>query len=139
MPSINTNEDDAKLSGLLSGSALWSMAAAQTRISLETQTAFLKSYEVVFTSWLQHRQQDVEDGLRTCEIISANPDALNVVATYQQWASACVNRWSEDIKVLRENFVNLASRVQEVSQEAVTMVEASQGTARTEAAKRAAR
>jgi hypothetical protein len=50
-----------------------------------------------------------------------------------------MSRWIEDIKILGDNFVNLASRVQEVSQEAVTMVEASQDTAPAEAAKRSAR
>ena len=139
MPSVRSTEDDASRFGLLNGSALWSVAARQTRIALETHDALLKNYEVVFTAWLRHRQQDVAEGLRTCEEVSENPDASNAVAIYQEWASACMNRWTEDIKVLGDNFVNLASRVQEVSQEAVTMVEASQDTARAEAAKRAAR
>jgi len=106
---------------------------------LETQSALLKNYEVVLTAWFQHRQQDVEDGFRTCEQISTNPDASNAVTAYQQWMSACMNRWAEDFKVLGENLVNMASRVQEVSQEAVTPVEASQDTAPAKAAKRPAR
>jgi hypothetical protein len=139
MPSVRSTEDDASRFGLLNGSALWSVAARQTRIALETHDALLKNYEVVFTAWLRHRQQDVAEGLRTCEEVSKNPDASNAVAIYQEWASACMGRWIEDIKVLGDNFVNLASRVQEVSQEAVTMVEASQDTAPAEAAKRSAR
>ena len=139
MPSIKSTEDDAARFGLLSGSALWSVAARQTRISLETQSTLLKNYEVVFKSWLRHRQQDVAEGLRTCEEISENPDASNAVTAYQKWASACMNRWAEDIKVLGDNFVNMASRVQGVSHEAVTALEASQDTARAGAAKRPAR
>jgi hypothetical protein len=139
MPSVRSTEDDASRYGLLNGSALWSVAARQTRIALETHDALLKNYEVVFTAWLRHRQQDVAEGLRTCEEVSENPDASNAVAIYQEWASACMGRWIEDIKVLGDNFVNLASRVQEVSQEAVTMVEASQDTTPAEAAKRSAR
>jgi hypothetical protein len=139
MPSVRSTEDNASRFGLLNGSALWSVAARQTRIALETHDALLKNYEVVFTAWLRHRQQDVAEGLRTCEEVSKNPDASNAVAIYQEWASACMGRWIEDIKVLGDNFVNLASRVQEVSQEAVTMVEASQDTAPAEAAKRSAR
>jgi hypothetical protein len=50
MPSIKSTEDDAARLGLLSGSALWSVAARQTRISLETQGTLLKNYEVVFKS-----------------------------------------------------------------------------------------
>jgi hypothetical protein len=129
MPSVRSTEDNASRFGLLNGSALWSVTARQTRIALETHDALLKNYEVVFTAWLRHRQQDVAEGLRTCEEVSKNPDASNAVAIYQEWASACMSRWIEDIKVLGDNFVNLASRVQEVSQEAVTMVEASQDTA----------
>jgi hypothetical protein len=106
---------------------------------LETQSSLLKNYEVVLTAWLQHRQQDVEDGFRTCEQISTNPNASNAVTAYQQWVSACMNRWAEDFKVLGENLVNMASRVQEVGQEAVTPVEASQDTAPAKAAKRPAR
>jgi hypothetical protein len=139
MPSVRSTEDDASRFGLLNGSALWSVAARQTRIALETHDALLKNYEVVFIAWLRHRQQDVAEGLRTCEEVSENPDASNAVAIYQEWASACMSRWIEDIKILGDNFVNLASRVQEVSQEAVTMVEASQDTAPAEAAKRSAR
>ena len=139
MPSVRSTEDDASRFGLLNGSALWSVAARQTRIALETHDALLKNYEVVFTAWLQHRQQDVAEGLRTCEEVSENPDASNAVAIYQEWASACMSRWIEDIKILGDNFVNLASRVQEVSQEAVTMVEGSQDTVPAEVAKRSAR
>jgi hypothetical protein len=139
MPSIKNTEDDASRFGLLNGSALWSVAARQTRISLEAQSTLLKNYEVVCKSWLRHRQQDVAEGLRTCEAISENPDASNAIAAYQKWASSCMNRWAEDSKVLRDNFVNMASRVQEVSQEAVTTLEASQNTERAEAATRAAR
>jgi hypothetical protein len=139
MPSVKSTEDDATRFGLLSGSALWSVAARQTRIALETHDALLKNYEVVFTAWLRHRQQDVAEGLRTCEEVSENPDASNAVAAYQKWSSACMNRWVEDIKVLGDNFVNMASQVQEVSHEAVTTLEASQDTERTEAATRAAR
>jgi hypothetical protein len=139
MPSIKSTEDDASRFGLLSGSALWSVAARQTRISLETQRTLLKNYEIVFNSWLRHRQQDVAEGLRTCETISENPDASNAVTAYQKWASGCMNRWADDIKVLGDNFVNMASRVQEVGQEAVTTLEASQNTAPAEAAKRPAR
>ena len=139
MLSVRSTEDDASRFGLLNGSALWSVAARQTRIALETHDALLKNYEVVFTAWLRHRQQDVAEGLRTCEEVSENPDASNAVAIYQEWASACMGRWIEDIKVLGDNFVNLASRVHEVSQEAVTTLEASQDTAPAEAAKRSAR
>ena len=139
MPSVRSTEDNASRFGLLNGSALWSVAARQTRIALETHDALLKNYEVVFTAWLQHRQQDVAEGLRTCEEVSENPDASNAFAAYQKWSSACMNRWAEDIKVLGDNFVNMASRVQEVSYEAVTTLEASQDTERTEAATRAAR
>jgi hypothetical protein len=139
MPSIKNTEDDALRFGLLSGSALWSVAARQTRISLETQSILLKNYEVVSKSWIRHRQQDVAEGLRTCEAISENPDASNAVTAYQKWASSCMNRLAEDIKVLGDNFVSMASRVQEVSQEAVTTVEISQDTAPAEAEKRMAR
>jgi hypothetical protein len=139
MPSIKSTEDDAARLGLLSGSALWSVAARQTRISLETQGTLLKNYEVVFKSWLRHRQQDVAEGLRACEEISENPDTSNAITAYQKWSSACMNRWAEDIKVLGDNFVNMASRVQGVSHEAVTTLEASQDTERAEAATRAAR
>src|SRR3954452_3462613 len=118
MPSVKITGDDASHLALFSGSAAWSLAARQTRISLETQDALLQNYEKVFTTWLQHRQQDVAEGLRTCEAISANPDASNAIATYQKWAAACMNRWAEDFKVLGENFVNMASRVQEGNQEA---------------------
>jgi hypothetical protein len=139
MPSMNSTGDDASRFGLLSGSVLWSMTARQTELYLKTQADLLKSYEVVFTAWLQHRQQDVKEGLRTCEQISANPDASNAITTYQQWASACMDRWAEDFKILGDNVVSMASRIQEVSEEAVTTVEASQDTARAEAAKRPAR
>ena len=139
MPSIKSTEDDAARLGLLSGSALWSVAARQTRISLETQSTLLKNYEAVSKSWLRHRQQDVAEGLRTCEAISDNPDASNVIAAYQKWASSCMNRWAEDIEVLRSNLASMASRVQEVSQESATTLETSQDTAPAEAAKRPAR
>jgi hypothetical protein len=139
MPSVKSTEDDAARFGLLSGSALWSVAARQTRISLETQSTLLKNYDVVFNSWIRHRQQDVAEGLRTCKEISENPDTSNAITAYQKWASACMNRWAEDIKVLGDNFVSMASRVQEVGQEAVTTLEASQDTTRAEAAKRPAR
>jgi hypothetical protein len=81
--------------------------------SLWKPMMLFKNYEVVFTAWLRHRQQDVAEGLRTCEEVSENPDASNAVVIYQEWASACMSRWSEDIKILGDNFVNLASRVQE--------------------------
>ena len=139
MPSVRSTEDNASRFGLLNGSALWSVAARQTRIALETHDALLKNYEVVFTAWLRHRQQDVAEGLRTCEEVSENPDASNAFAAYQKWSSACMNRWAEDIKVLGDNFVNMASRVQGGSHEAVTALEASQDTERAEAATRAAR
>jgi len=139
MPSIKSTEDDAARFGLLSGSAFWSVAARQTRISLETQSTLLKNYDVVFKSWIRHRQQDVAEGLRTCEEISENPDTSNAITAYQKWASACMSRWAEDIKVLGDNFVSMASQVQGVSHEAVTALEASQDTARAEAAKRSAR
>jgi len=139
MPSIKSTEDDAARLGLLSGSALWSVAARQTRISLETQSTLLKNYEAVSKSWLRHRQQDVAEGLRTCEAISENPDASNAITAYQKWASSCMNRWAEDIEVLRSNLASMASRVQEVSQESATTLETSQDTAPAEAAKRPAR
>jgi hypothetical protein len=139
MPLIKNTEDDASRFDLLSGSALWSLAARQTRISLETQSTLLKNYEAVSKSWLRHRQQDVAEGLRTCEAISDNPDASNVIAAYQKWASSCMNRWAEDIEVLRSNLASMASRVQEVGQDAATTLEISQDTAPAEAAKRPAR
>jgi hypothetical protein len=139
MPSIKNTEDNASRFGLLSGSALWSLAARQTRISLETQSTLLKNYEVVSKSWIRHRQQDVAEGLRICEAISGNPDASNAITVYQKWASNCMNRWVEDIEVLRSNLASMASRVQEVSQEAATTLETSQDTAPVEAAKRPAR
>jgi hypothetical protein len=139
MRSVKSTEEDFSRFGLLNSAALWSMAARQTRLSLETQAALLRNYENVFTAWLRHRQQDVAEGLRTCEEISDNPDASNALVTYQQWTSACMNRWAEDIKVLGDSFVSMASRVQDVGQEAVTELEASQDTARTEAAKHPAR
>jgi len=139
MPLIKNTEDDASRFDLLSGSALLSLTARQTRIYLETQSTLLKNYELVSKSWLRHRQQDVTEGLRTCEAISKNRDASNAIAVYQEWASSCMNRWAEDIEVLRDNLVSMASRVQEVSQEAATTLETSQDTAPVEAAKRPAR
>jgi hypothetical protein len=139
MPLIKKTEDNASCFDLLSGSTLWSLAARQTRISLETQSTLLKNYEAVSKSWLRHRQQDVAEGLRTCEAISENPDASNAITAYQKWASSCMNRWAEDIEVLRSNLASMASRVQEVSQEAATTLETSQDTAPAEAAKRPAR
>ncbi len=139
MPLIKNTEDDTSRFGLFSGSALWSVAARQTRISLETQSTLLKNYEEVSKSWLRHRQEDVTEGLRICEAISGNPDASNAITVYQKWASNCMNRWVEDIEVLRSNLASMASRVQEVSQEAATTLENSQDTAPVEAAKRPAR
>jgi hypothetical protein len=139
MPSFKSTEDDVSRLGLASSSAFWLQTARQARFSLEAQSALLKNYDAVFNSWLQRRQQDVAEGLRTCEEIAENPDPSSAITAYQKWSSACINRWAEDYQVLRDNIMGNLNQVLEISKEAAAANEAGQDTNRPQAVYRSSR
>jgi hypothetical protein len=122
MPKIENTEHDNPLFTVFSASQLQLTLAKQAELYLKVNADVLKSYQGVVEQWLRHRQQDVEEGIQVCQMVSAKPDGTASIDAYRDWWSSCADRWSDDMMLLSNNFAQLASQLHHASTEPVHTV-----------------